>query len=82
SYTPTANYTGADTFSYTLNGGATATVTVTVTAIDDAPVAVGDSATVAEDSGPTVIAVLANDTDVDAGPKTITATTQPAHGTV
>ncbi|PRC62484.1 hypothetical protein C6A85_02805, partial [Mycobacterium sp. ITM-2017-0098] len=70
------------TFSYTLNGGATAAVAVTVTAVDDAPVAVGDSATVAEDSGPTVIAVLANDTDVDAGPKTITATTQPAHGTV
>ncbi|PRC46706.1 adhesin, partial [Mycobacterium sp. ITM-2017-0098] len=84
-YTPNANFVGADSFTYTATDGSltgTATVTVTVTAIDDAPVAVGDSVTVAEDSGPTVIAVLANDTDIDAGPKTITAVTQPAHGTV
>ncbi|WP_235660293.1 Ig-like domain-containing protein [Mycolicibacterium gilvum] len=81
-YTPTADFTGTDTFTYTLNGGATATVTVTVTPVDDAPVAVGDTATVAEDSGPTIIDVLANDTDIDAGPIAITAVTQPVDGTV
>ena len=32
-----------DTFSYTLNGGSTATVSVTVTCVDDPPVAVDDS---------------------------------------
>jgi alpha-tubulin suppressor-like RCC1 family protein len=82
SYTPAANFNGTDTFGYTLNGGSTATVTVTVTAVDDAPVAVGDAVTVAEDSTATVIQVLTNDTDVDGGPKTITAVTQPGHGAV
>ena len=47
-----------------------------------APVAVDDTATVAEDSGANPINVLANDTDIDGGPKTITSVTQPAHGTV
>ena len=71
-----------DDFTYTLNGGSTATVAVTVTCVDDPPIAVDDAATVAEDSGATAIDVLANDTDVDGGPKTITAVTQPANGTV
>ena len=44
SYTPNANYcnnppgTAPDTFTYTLNGGSTATVSVTVTCAPDAPV--------------------------------------------
>ena len=45
-------------------------MSVTVTCVDDAPVAVDDSATVGEDSGATAIDVLANDTDVDGGPMT------------
>ena len=83
-YTPNANFCSVtpDSFSYTVNGGDTATVSVTVTCIDDAPVAVADSATVAEDSGANAIDVLANDTDVDAGPRTIQSVTQPANGTV
>ena len=44
---------------------------MTVTCVDDPPVAVDDSATVAEDSGATAIDVLANDTDVDGGPKAV-----------
>ena len=44
-------------------------MTVTVTCVDDNPVAVDDAATVAEDSGANAIDVLANDTDVDGGPK-------------
>ncbi len=48
----------------------TTTVTVTVTAVDDAPIAVDDiAAAVAEDGGPTLIDVLANDTDIDGGPE-------------
>ena len=85
-YTPNANYCNngspTDNFTYTLNGGSTATVAVTVTCVDDNPVAVNDTATVAEDSGATSINVLANDTDIDGGPKTIVSVTQPAHGTV
>ena len=80
-YSPDSNYFGADTFTYTLNGGSTATVTITVTPVDDAPVAVDDSATVAEDSGDTAINVLANDTDIDGGPKAVDTVTQPANGT-
>jgi VCBS repeat-containing protein len=87
-YEPDANYcneppgTTPDTFTYTLNGGSTATVSVKVECLDDAPVAVNDSDSVEEDSGATAIDVLANDTDVDAGPDTIESVTQPANGTV
>ena len=55
-YQPDANYCNTqpaappDTFTYTLDpGGSTATVSVTVTCVDDPPVAVDDTATVAED---------------------------------
>src|SRR5438876_419444 len=61
---------------------ATATVTVTVTAVNDAPVAVNDAFTTAED---TLLSgnVLTNDTDVDAG-TTLTAgvVVNPTHGTL
>ena len=55
-YTPNANYcndppTSTDDFTYTLNGGSTATVAVTVSC-DTPPVAVNDTKTVAENSGP------------------------------
>jgi hypothetical protein len=71
-----------DTFSYTLSpGGSTATVTVTVICVDDPPVAAGDAVTVAEGSVANALDVLANDTDIDAGPKTIASITQPSHGT-
>jgi hypothetical protein len=86
-YAPAPNYcndppgTTPDSFTYTLNGGSTATVRVKVTCVDDYPTAVADAATVAEDSGATTIDVLANDTDPDGGPKTVAAKTNPAHGT-
>jgi hypothetical protein len=81
-YTPTSNYCGGDSFVYTLNGGFAATVSITVTCFDDAPVAVADAATVVEDSAAAAVDVLANDTDVDGGPKSITSVTQPANGAV
>ena len=80
-YTPDANYCSTDTFTYTVNGGDSATVSVTVTCVDDPPTAVDDTRTVAEDSGATTFNVLANDTDPDGGPLEITAATDPAHGT-
>jgi hypothetical protein len=82
SYTPNAGYCGADSFTYTLNGGSTATVSVTVTCVDDPPTAVNDSATVGEDSGANTVDVLNNDTDTDAGPKTVASVTQPTNGSV
>ena len=39
-------------------------------------------ATVLEDAAATTVDVLANDTDIDGGPKTIASATQPANGTV
>ena len=87
-YTPNANYNGADSFTYrTSDGTATstaATVNLTVTAVNDAPVATGDSYTTTRDvpltvSGP---GLLANDTDVDSANLTATKVTDPAHGTV
>jgi len=60
--------TANESFTYTVEDGEggsdTATATVTITGVNDAPVAVGDSATTDQDS--TVAgAVLGNDTDVD-----------------
>jgi VCBS repeat-containing protein len=81
-YHPEANYCGPDSFTYTLNGGSTATVSVEIECIDDAPVAVNDNATVEEDSGANSIDVLGNDTDTDGGPKKVESVTQPTHGTV
>lgn len=75
--------TTADTFTYTLTPGvATATVSVAVTCVDDAPVAVADVATLTEDDPASAIDVLANDTDVDGGDQQVASVTQPAHGTV
>jgi hypothetical protein len=83
SYTPNANYCGAESFTYTLTpGGSAATVSVTVTCVDDPPVAVNDAETVLEDSGANAIDVLANDTDIDAGPKSVQSVTQAANGSV
>ncbi len=84
-FTPAANFNGTDTFSYTItdgNGGtASATVTVAVTPVNDAPVAVNDATSTPEDTAKS-IAVLANDTDPESDTLSVTAATvAPAHGT-
>lgn len=75
-YTGNANFNGADTITYTIddgNGGQdSATVAVTVNAVNDGPVAANDSATTDEDISITVN-VLANDSDDDGDALTITA---------
>ena len=85
-FTPAPDFFGLATFTYTVSDGlasSTATVSVTVRAVNDAPVAVADSATVAEDGMIEVDARL-NDS---AGPAnegaqvlTVELLTQPAHG--
>ena len=81
-YQPNANYCGPDSFTYTINGGSTATVSMTVTCVDDPPAAADDSKTVIEDDAAIAIDALANDSDIDGGPKEITAVNQPSHGVV
>ena len=65
--------TAIDTFSYTIadavGASSTATATVTVSGINDGPVATADAISVLEDATPANLAsaLLANDTDVDVG---------------
>ncbi len=88
SYTPAANYSGPDSFTYKANDGTldsnTATVSINVTAVNDAPAATADSYTVAEDATLTVAAsgVLSNDSDVDSGTISAVLVSGPAHGTL
>ncbi len=86
-YTPSANYFGPDSFTYTItdgNGGsATATVSVTVSPVNDPPTAVDDAYTVAEGAASTTFAVRANDTAAPDSGETlaIVAVSAPMHGT-
>ena len=82
-YTPGADFNGTDTFTYTISDGEftdTATVTVTVDPVNDAPVAEDDVATTDEDTAVTV-SVLANDSDVDGDTEYYRAT-NGSNGTV
>ena len=84
-YTPGPNAWGTDSFTFKANDGMTdsnaATVTITITAVNDAPDAIDDTATTTRDRA-VVIPVLANDRDVDGDPLTVTALRQPANGSV
>ena len=83
-YTPAANFSGTDSFTYTASDGTAvsnvATVTITVTGVNDAPVAANDTASTPEETAVSGT-VLGNDTDVDTG-TTLTATlgASPANG--
>lgn len=76
--------TRTETFTYTVrdaNGGTdTATATITITGVNDAPIAVNDTAATAEDT-PVTITVLTNDSDVDGDTLSVTGASA-ANGTV
>ncbi len=82
-YTPDAGFAGDDTVTYTVGDGrgGTDTADVVITVANAAPTAAADEATGAEGQ-PVVVDVLANDTDRNADPLTVTATGTPAGGTV
>ncbi len=93
-YTPNANFDGTDTFTYTItDDGAplgapnaltdTATVTITISPVNDKPVAVADSFTTDEDIARSILIadLLGNDIDIET-PPSFDSYTQPANGTV
>ncbi|NAW65814.1 tandem-95 repeat protein, partial [Photobacterium halotolerans] len=85
-YQPEANYEGTDTLTYTVEDSTgrvsnTATVTINVAGVNDAPVTVADTLSVNEDESG-VIEVLANDSDLDGtlAPASVQVITQPQKG--
>jgi hypothetical protein len=94
SYTPPPDFNGTTTFTYTVAAKAgdacpqvsagTATVTITVTPVNDAPTAVADSFTALKGRTLNVTppGVLGNDSDVDGDQLTAIKTSSPAHGDV
>jgi VCBS repeat-containing protein len=84
-YTPNANANGLDTFTYRLRDtdnalSNTATATINITPLNDAPVANGDGPVIGTEDTPLIIAVLSNDTDVENNSLTPIITQQPPAG--
>src|SRR5207248_8104652 len=80
-YTPALNYNGPDSFTFTVKDATlvstAATVTITVTPVNDPPVANAQSVTTAED---TAAPIVLTGSDVDGDALTYAVATQPAHG--
>ena len=74
-FTPAANFNGLATISYTISDGhggtANATVTINVAPVNDPPVATGDQGG-SPDGQPVTLTPLANDSDLEGDPLTIT----------
>ena len=87
-YTPTANYFGTDSFTFKANDGDldsnTATISISITPVNDAPVAVDDTYTMEEKDSLTIpaLGVLANDTDVDGDSLTAIVVDTVSNGTL
>ncbi len=88
-YTPDLNYTGPASFTFKVNDGEydsnVATIAITVTPVNDSPVAVDDAYSTDEDVALVVAApgVMSNDSDPDATDIWSAALlTSPAHGTL
>jgi hypothetical protein len=83
SYVPDPNFHGSDHFTFTASDGTavsnTASVTITVTAVNDAPQAVSQTVTTAEDTARS-ITLAASDVDGDA--LTYTVLAAPTHGSL
>ena len=87
-YIPSANWNGVDTFTYKANDGSlnsnVVTVSITVTPVNDAPVAFAEGYTTIKNTVLTVPpkGVLINDVDIDSAVITAVKVTDPAHGKV
>jgi len=82
-YTPSPNFNGADSFTFVANDGTVdspiATVSITVTPVNDAPVAIAQNGTTAED---TPLPVTLGGSDVEGSALGFTLVTPPANGTL
>ena len=83
-FTPSANYNGTDSFSFTAidshnNVSNVAVVSFTINAVNDAPVAAGQTASTTKNTAQTI---LLSGTDVDGDPLTYVIAGNPQHGTV
>lgn len=81
-YTPNANVNGTDSFTVKVSDGTvsqTATVTVVITAVNDAPLTTNDAATTTAGMAVT-IPVLQNDTEIEGDPLTLLQVQPGAHG--
>ena len=84
------DFFGTDTFTYHANDGSadsgTATVTITVNAVNDAPIGVPDGYSTNEDTtlnvNQTADGLVNNDSDPEGSTLTAVSLVQPAHGTV
>ena len=80
-YTPNANYNGSDSFTFKVNDGTAdseaKTISLTVTPVEDAPVANAESFTTSED---TAIEITLSASDVDGDALTYSIVSGPSHG--
>ncbi|HEY5597923.1 MAG TPA: tandem-95 repeat protein [Kiloniellales bacterium] len=84
-YTPVADFFGGDSFIYTISDGrggtSSATVSLVVRPVNDAPAAADDTTHTAQGQ-PVTVAVLANDGDAEGDALTVTAASQGTNGQV
>ncbi len=82
-YTPAADYNGVDSFTFTAKDDAnlesnTATITINIAPVNDAPVAANQTTTLDED---TFKDITLSATDIDGSQLNYSVATNPAHGT-
>jgi Bacterial Ig domain len=84
-YIPNADFNGTDSFTYSLTDAegntSIASVNITVSPVNDFPIAVGDVATTLEDE-PVTLQLLANDSDIDNDSLSTSLRSTPANGIV